>query len=67
MSARASFQPEGRGINKVTVQLESRCIHSTAVCKADEDAADLQKRRGKKKKKLKREPKETQSHHRSRK
>lgn len=38
-----ALQPEGRGINKVTVQLESRCIHSTAVYKADGDISDLKK------------------------
>lgn len=38
-----ALQPEGRGINKVTVQLESRCIHSTAAYKADGDTRDLKK------------------------
>lgn len=40
---RVALQPEGRDINKVTVQLDSRCIHSTAAYKADGDTSDLKK------------------------
>lgn len=40
---RAALQPWGRRINKVTVQLQSWCIHSTAVYKADGDTTDLKK------------------------
>lgn len=42
---RVALRPEGRDINKVTVQLESRCIHSTAAYKADGDASDLKKKK----------------------
>lgn len=38
--------PRGRGINKVTVQLESGCVYSSAAYKADGGAGDLKKRGG---------------------
>lgn len=42
--ARVALLPLGWDINKVTVQLESGCIHSRAPYKADGDASDLKKR-----------------------
>lgn len=43
MRARVALLPLGWDINKVTVQLESGCIHSRAPYKADGDASDLKK------------------------
>lgn len=45
---RALRGPGGWGINKVTVQLESRCISSTAAYKADGEAGGLKKNNFKK-------------------